>query len=115
MKTIGCDIIEIKRIEKAMEKENFLQRWFSDREQKLFELKKFLPQTVAGNFAAKEAFVKALGTGFSGIRPADIEILRDEKGKPIVRAKGISQKCDVSISHCQEYAMAVVLMEKDEL
>ena len=65
----------------------------------------------AGRFAAKEAIVKALGTGFSGISWTDIEIVNDENGKPYAN---LSQKFQniqmlLSISHCHAYATAVAI------
>lgn len=116
MTRIGCDIIEIERIKRSMENEDFLKRFFSAREQVLFQKKNFAPQTVAGNFAAKEAVVKALGTGFTGIGVADVEILRDESGQPILANQALRDRyhCSISISHCETYAMAVAALEKKE-
>lgn len=110
---IGTDIVEIARIEKAMSKADFCRRFFSDEENEYFEKRGFAPQTVAGNFCAKEAFVKAMGTGFRGIALRDIEVLRDEKGKPYIKCGGIcGYKIHVSISHSREYATAQVVIEE---
>ena len=115
---IGCDIIEIGRIKKAIEKENFLKRYFTDGEILLIEKKG--AETAAGNFSAKEAVVKAFGTGFSEIMPKDIEILRDDLGKPYVNLHGKAKehfeiinggKIFLSISHTKEYAVAYVVLE----
>ena len=77
--------------------------------------------SLAVNFAAKEAASKALGTGFAeGINPLEIEILRNEKGEPKVRLYENAQKAFlekqgknifVSLSHEKEYAVAYVVME----
>lgn len=111
---IGTDIIEIKRIENAIKKENFLSKYFTEKE-KILELK-----SIAANFAAKEAFSKALGTGVRGFSLNEIEVLRDELGAPFivlygnaekfVKAKGV-KKVHVSVSHSKEYATAVVILE----
>ena len=116
---IGCDIVDIARIEKA--RDGFASRYFTQKEQELFFAKKNKPQTVAANFAVKEAFSKALGTGVSGFGLCDIEVLRDESGKPYInlynkaeeirKREGISQ-IFVSISHTDSLAMAYVVLEK---
>lgn len=81
---VGIDLIEVKRIEKAMAREGFLERYFTEREIELFRKHKMNPQKVAGNFATKEAVVKMMGTGFRKVRLIDIEVLRDVFGKPEV-------------------------------
>ncbi len=72
-------------------------------------------ESIAGNFAGKEAVVKALGTGLRGFQWTDIEILRDELGKPVVYLHGGAKKVAndlgisqvmMSISHCKTYAVA---------
>lgn len=119
---VGTDIIEIKRIRKAIEKERFINRYFTEREINQFKERNFSPQTVAGVFSAKEAIVKAMGTGFSGFSPADIEVLKDESGKPYANiynnAKSICDKkgiknIHISISHCKEYAQGFAVAEGD--
>ncbi|HOQ16861.1 MAG TPA: holo-ACP synthase [Defluviitaleaceae bacterium] len=118
---IGTDIIEIKRIEEAVKKNsNFMKKCFTAREQELFESKKNNLHTIAGTFAAKEAVSKALGTGFAKFELKDIEIVRDEKGKPCVllhnKAKEIMEQLMISeilltISHSREYAIAYALAQ----
>lgn len=116
---IGTDIIEIDRIRAACEKnERFLSKVFTERERELFNAKSNKYQTIAGNFAAKEAVVKAVGTGFRSFNATDFEILRDELGNPVVSAgdklgsimrdRGIKQ-IKVSISHCKDYATATAI------
>ena len=116
---IGCDLCEISRIEKT--KDGFTSRFFTEKEQELFNQKRNLPQTVAANFAVKEAFSKALGTGVSGFGLRDVEVLRDEKGKPYINLYGGADEiCKkegitgifVSISHTDELAMGYVVLEK---
>lgn len=116
---IGCDIIEIERVASADER--FLEKHFTKAERELFERKKH-PQTVAANFAAKEAFSKALGTGVRGFSLNDVEVLRDELGKPYIKLYGNAKEiCKnagvgeifVTLSHSKELAMAYVVLEKE--
>ncbi|NLI89249.1 MAG: holo-ACP synthase [Epulopiscium sp.] len=119
---VGNDIIEIHRIEKAVSKnDRFILRNFTKREQDYFRRRNNSYETIAGNFAAKEAVSKALGTGFKGFDLVDVEVIRDEEGAPLVclhgKAREISKeknigKIWVSISHCKEYASAVAIAEK---
>jgi holo-[acyl-carrier protein] synthase len=121
---IGNDIIEIERIKRALKKnDRFLTKLFTLEERHLFQTRKDLATAVAGRFAAKEAVVKALGTGFRQFGMADVEILRDELGKPVVK---LSQKVKdtlelsealevlVTISHSKEYAVATALALEEE-
>jgi len=106
---VGIDIIEIERIEKILnEKSNFLERNFTKNELKLNKK----TETVAGNFAAKEAFAKALGTGFRGFGLVDVEVLRDELGKPYIVFQGEQINANVSISHNRSTAVAVVILSE---
>lgn len=120
---IGNDIIEVARIKATIEEygAKFLNRIFTSNEQ-IYCLNRKEPSIhLAGRFAAKEAVVKALGTGFSqGISWLDIEICNDSMGKPYV---AISSKLQdlfdspsfmISISHCHTYATAVAVRIKDE-
>lgn len=115
---IGTDIIEIERVKNAMTK-GFCKRFFSERENAYFAEKSMRPETVAGNFAAKEAFSKALGTGISGFALKDVEVLRDKCGKPYIELENSLKeqlegyKIFVSISHCRDYATAVAVIEKE--
>lgn len=122
---IGIDIVEIGRIKNALNKnENFLKKLFTEKEIELFRQKKYAPQTIAGNFAAKEAISKSLGLGIRGYNFVDIEILRDKLGKPIVKTHNNLEKiCEeygvleikVSISHGKDYAVAnAITMIKDK-
>jgi len=84
---IGIDIIEVARIEKQLGRvqERFLRRLFTDREIAFAGRKRFQALHFAARFAAKEACLKAMGTGLSaGIGWKDVEILNDEAGKPSV-------------------------------
>ena len=118
---IGTDIVEIQRIQKAIQKNSFLQKTFTPHEIQYFNQKGHHSETLAGIFSAKEAVAKAIGTGFKGFSPIDIEIYHNEQNKPSIR---LSQKLQsilnqmdiqneqffVSISHCQQYATAFVIL-----
>lgn len=120
---IGTDIVEIERINKAVKRNsNFLNKIFTDKELEYFKHRNFKGETIAGGFAGKEAVAKAFGTGFRNFNIKDIEILRDDFGKPIVyingKAKELlkvygSYKIHISISHSKENAIAYALMEVD--
>lgn len=119
---IGTDLIEIERIKKAVDKsEHFLTRYFTDKEIAYFNSKKNNYESIAANFAVKEAVSKAIGTGFRNFSLKDIEVLRDDLGKPYVnlynRANEIISKLNmttlhVSISHSRTNAIAFVVIER---
>ncbi|MCY6957537.1 holo-ACP synthase [Clostridium brassicae] len=118
---IGVDIIEINRIEKAMNRSpNFITKMFSKNEIEYLKSRNMRAESVAGRFAAKEAVSKALGTGFLEFDFKDIEIDRTTLGKPIVFLKGKAKKLDkkwgkykihLSISHGKENAIAYAVLE----
>ena len=113
---IGIDIVEIKRIEDALNKnKRFLDKLFTKEEIKYFESRNFKIETIAGNFAAKEAISKAMGTCIRNFNFIDIEVLRNELGKPIVKTyNNLNKMCidynvleiKVSISHSDNYAVS---------
>lgn len=117
IKGIGTDIIEISRIENSMKNPRFLEKNFTDAENHYFRNKKMSPQSVAVSFAAKEAFSKALGTGVVGFSLKDVEILHNDKGAPYINLYNNAKemlgrgKIHVSLSHSQQYATAVVVIE----
>ena len=81
---IGVDIIQNNRIKNLLKNKKFLGRIYSDRELKLSKQNKNKVAYFSKRFAAKEAFSKALGTGFrSGLEFKDIEIVNDKVGKPL--------------------------------
>lgn len=116
---IGVDIVEIERIQMALEKnDRFLERLFTNKERAYFEHNNYKYETIAGMFAAKEAVSKVLGTGISGFSWQDIEIDHSDLGQPLVilhgGAKLQAEKKSiktimVSISHCKSYAVANAL------
>ena len=114
---IGTDIIEIKRIEAAVKGKRFLKKCYTQAEvDRCNQSNAAASENFAGYFAAKEAVAKALGTGFRGFSPADIEIIHDALGKPMVRlSENISIPKDsnifISISHGKEHATAVAVID----
>jgi len=120
---IGIDEIEVARIEKQIQKEaGFKERVFTSAEIEYCESKKYRAQHYAARFAAKEAFMKAVGTGWrDGLAFNEIEIVKDELGRPALvlygKAKEITDKhkitnIHVSLSHIKELANAIVTLEK---
>jgi len=120
IKGIGIDLIEVKRIAKAIKRKGFLEKYFTKREILMFQEHNMNPQKVAGNFCTKEAVVKMFGTGFRNIKLSDIEVLRDDYGKPRVVLKNyalelsvnlIIKSIHVSISNTEDYVTAVAVGE----
>lgn len=118
---IGTDIVEIDRIERAVRREGFLEKIFTTREIENLKRRNLRPEFIAGRFAAKEAIVKALGTGFQGVGFKDIEIENDTLGKPLVILRGNAEKIaskdgnyifHLSISHGRDNAIAYVVWEE---
>lgn len=114
---IGNDIIEIKRIKKACEKEAFLARVYTKNE---IEQSKNRMSYFAGNWAVKESVSKTFGTGIVGFDMKDIEVLRDKDGKPFVniynKANELKEKLKinhihVSISNSNELVFATAVAE----
>ena len=114
---IGNDIIEIARVLKACSRESFTTRIYTENERREASGHE---QRLADDFAVKEAVAKALGTGFAGFRPIDIEVLRDDKGKPYVTLHGKAAeladrahitRIHVSISNTKDLASAVAICE----
>jgi len=118
---IGTDIIEIKRVKKAISRSpRFIERLFTEQEMEYYKKKDMKAQHIAGGFSAKEAVLKALGTGLRGFKWKDIEILRGSVGKPIVRFGGnVKQFIEdngigvihVTISHSRDFATATAVAE----
>jgi len=119
MQHIGIDIIEIPRIQKALDEwgEKFLRRVSTTRE---IDLYPHPTTSLAARFAAKEAVIKALNAKNQGIGFRDIEILAEPDGKPLITLHGSAQqlaqklginRLSVSLSHSRENAVAVALGE----
>ena len=117
---IGNDIIEIERIEKAISKESFKNKIYTQRELKNIEKRGNRTETYAGIFSAKEAISKAIGTGVREFSLTDLEILNDDLGKPyvavsekldkIIKDKKEDYQIEISISHSKKYAIAMAII-----
>lgn len=118
---VGCDIIEIARIKKAVQSEAFKRRVFAPEEIAYCESRgRQAAASFAARFAAKEAVLKALGTGLRGGSLTEISVANDELGKPSVQLTGYHKqladelgvkRISLSMSHARETAMAYVVME----
>ena len=117
---IGNDIIEIERIEKAILKEGFKNKVYTQRELENIRKRGNRTETYAGIFSAKEAISKAIGTGVREFSLTDLEILNDDLGKPyvvisekldkILKAKKEDYQIEISISHSKKYATAIAII-----
>lgn len=114
---VGIDLVEKSRVQKAIEREGFLKRVYTQKEQELIAVR---PTRAASNFAAKEAVAKALGCGFLGIRPDEIEVLRHPSGQPYVVLHGAArekaealgvEQIFISITDTAELAQAAAVLE----
>lgn len=120
---LGTDIVECLRIARMIERhgELFITRVYTDHEIEYCSARKAATQHYAGRWAAKEAVLKALGTGWRrGISWRDIEICNDRHGSPSVNLRGGARdasdqagirRMHVTISHCRTYAMACAVAE----
>ncbi|NMC81504.1 MAG: holo-ACP synthase [Armatimonadetes bacterium] len=113
--SIGIDIVEITRVERAAARPGFIRRVYTERERASFsEVPRRAAEQMAGRFAAKEAVVKVLGRLTCW---HDIEILSLANGSPVVELHGLSRELSegrrvvVSITHTQNYAAAVAALE----
>ena len=115
---IGCDIIECLRIAQMIERhgELFIERVYTPHEIGYCSSRKAATQHYAGRWAAKEAVLKAIGTGWiRGITWRDIEVQNDDRGRPSILLSGGAadaahrqgiEEIQISISHCRTHAIA---------
>ena len=120
---MGIDIAEVDRVKAAIERhgEKFLKRVYTEREREYCERFKNKYERYAGRFAAKEAAMKALGTGWRrGVRWVDLEVVRETSGRPTLTMAGeagkIAEQLGVkhialSITHTAAQALAQVIFE----
>lgn len=118
---LGTDIVEIDRIEKMIDRhgDHFLDRVFTTGERSYCGKKKMFGESYAGRWAAKEAVMKTMGTGFvKGVHFTEIEIESESSGKPVVRLTGSTARVAeqlgigvilVTISHSRQYATATAI------
>lgn len=121
---IGCDIIEIERIARAIKSESFIRRVFTAEEADYCQRRgQQAAASFAARFAAKEAVLKALGTGLREGSLQEIAVDNDGLGKPLVQlsghfamlAKQLGVKnIQISLSHSRDFAVAYVIMEDDK-
>ncbi len=118
---VGTDLCAVERMKKLLTDGAFLQRYFHPDEQTyILSRGAFSASSMAGCYAAKEAFVKALGSGFSGVRPEDIVIGHREGGAPHYALRGSAEaaagkagviKTHLSITHDGGMALAFAVLE----
>jgi len=122
IKGIGVDMVEISRVRKLIEQDlGFAERIFTDKEIAHCESKFSKAQHYAARFTAKEAFFKALGTGFrDGMGWQDVEVENDVLGKPQLRLAAVAlaqfkkrklKRVLLSLSHTRDMAVALVVIE----
>lgn len=119
---LGTDLCDAGRIEISLAKQSFVDHVFAPSEQALLNTLhgKRRAETAAANFAAKEAFLKAAGTGLGGFAMAELAVLRRESGAPYFAPAGAAAAwlaeqhltVHVSLSHESGLASAVVILEK---
>lgn len=120
MISVGIDLIEIHRIKKSMESPSFFKHIFGCEELEQLRDKNFSAQSVAVNFCAKEAFLKCIGEGLGFSKLSDIQLLREDSGKPYLKLYGKAMEFtsknklifSVSATHTKEYASAVIVAER---
>ena len=119
---VGIDAIEVERIRRQLDRsDRFKTRIFTAHEIAYCEGKKNRAQNYAARFAAKEAFFKALGTGWSGgLAFNQVEVVNDARGKPEIRVYGKAKKLieetgvihiRVSLTHLKDIASSIVTLE----
>ena len=123
--SIGVDIVEVYRIRETLERTpRFGERVFTDREREYCDSKgAAAAQSYAARFAAKEAFLKALKTGWRGkLTWQDMEVLNDDLGVPVMTVKGEARdllkkmgaaRIHLSMSHTTEHAVAQIVLSKE--
>ena len=120
---MGVDIAEVQRVRAAIERhgESFLRRVYTAEEREYCEGFRNKFERYAGRFAAKEAAMKALGTGWRrGVRWVDFEVVREKSGRPTIKLDGEARKIaeelgvkriSLSITHTAEQALAQAIFE----
>ena len=109
---IGIDIVENSRF--CNKPQGFLQKIFTEKEIDEGLSREAPEEYFASRFACKEAFVKALGTGFGPILAKDIEVIENEDGLPSISIKkepGVKKRIHLSLSHEKGYSVAMVVLE----
>lgn len=118
---IGIDVVAVERMRRWLEDIELLHRFFAPEEREaIYERKDGAALSLAARFAAKEAFAKALGTGFKGFALRDVWVVNDALGKPTLRVTGPAERALrriggstlwLSLTHEREHAIAMVVIE----
>ncbi|MDR0199167.1 MAG: holo-ACP synthase [Streptococcaceae bacterium] len=112
---IGVDNVEVARMVKAMQRESFVKRMLTAPEFERFsclQTEKAKSEFLAGEWAAKEAYSKAYGTGYNGeLSPLDMTVASDAKGKPYFAAHPFDGVAQLSMTHDGGIATAIVTLE----
>jgi len=102
---IGNDIIEIERVEKAISKEGFIAKVYTQREIENIVKRGNRTETYAGIFSAKEAISKAIGTGVR-----EFYVIVSDKLNKIIQSKKENYQIEIAISHSKKYATAMAII-----
>lgn len=118
---IGVDVVAVGRLRRWLDDDRLLARYFDERERDaIYERRDGAALSLAARFAAKEAFAKALGTGFRGFGLRDVWVVNDALGKPELHVSGAAARALsriggtrlwLSLTHEQEHAIAMVVIE----
>ena len=123
----GVDLVEIERVKQLLDRygDHFRRRVYTPGEVKYCETFRYKAERYAARFAAKEAAFKALGTGWrKGVRWIDVEVIRRPGGRPSLQLYGRASdmaaelcvdRIALSLSHVNNYAVAQVIFESNEL
>jgi holo-[acyl-carrier protein] synthase len=122
---IGTDLAEVSRIQRSIDQfhDRFLKRVYTDAERAYSFSKANAAERLAARFAAKEAGMKAIGTGWRrGVTWKDFEVINEPSGRPSLRLSGVAneialllgvRRISLSLTHTREIAFAVVILEAD--
>ncbi|MFP4151448.1 MAG: holo-ACP synthase [Alkalispirochaeta sp.] len=118
---IGIDVVAVARMRRWLDDQTLLERYFAERERDaIYQRRDGGALSLAARFAAKEAYAKALGTGFRGFGLRDVWVVNDALGKPELHVSGAAEqalhriggsKLWLSLTHEQEHAIAMVVIE----
>ncbi len=119
---VGVDVLEVNRVKRLLDRDDrFLEKVFTRAEIGYCQAKHYREQHYAARFTAKEAFLKALGSGWrNGIGWQDVEVVNDELGKPTIRLHGRAleafrsqrmRRIHLSLSHTREHAVSLVVID----
>lgn len=122
---IGTDLAEVGRIRQSIEQfgDRFLKRIYTERERAYAAAKANAVERFAARFAAKEAGMKAIGTGWRrGVTWKDFEVANEPSGRPVLALSGVARqiadglgvsRISISLTHTEEIAFAIVILESE--